>query len=97
MGSLKQRRANQGLCSVWGEKEKVPEGVCVCVNTFIPGHSLGTTRRGIGPAYTAKVRVHDATHHWDSSLTDLPSPLQAARDGFRVCDLYGDWEVFEER
>lgn len=39
------------------------------------GSSIGTTRKGIGPTYSAK----------------------AARFGFRICDLYGDWDSFTAR
>lgn len=39
------------------------------------GSSIGTTRKGIGPTYSAK----------------------SARSGFRIADLYGDWDTFTAR
>lgn len=42
---------------------------------FLIISSLGTTKKGIGPAYSSK----------------------AARNGLRVCDLVGEFKVFEEK
>lgn len=51
-------------------------GGCQCVLLlFLFIHSLGTTKKGIGPAYSSK----------------------AARNGLRVCDLVGDFTVFEDK
>ena len=38
-------------------------------------HSIGTTKRGIGPAYSSK----------------------ATRNGIRMGDLMGDFQIFESR
>ena len=44
----------------------------MCLSLFF---SIGTTKRGIGPAYSSK----------------------ATRNGLRMADLMGDFEIFESR
>ena len=55
--------------------------------------SIGTTKKGIGPAYSAKVgcAVTDTLNYEPRLL------LQAGRVGLRVCDLYSDPAVFRAK
>lgn len=63
-------------------------GMLVCVD------SLGTTKKGIGPAYASKVR-----NAWCTvpQIVENILLLQAARSNLRMCDLLGDFEEFSVR
>lgn len=54
-------------------------------------YSIGTTKKGIGPAYSAKVDCGIT-----NTLNEL-SFLQAGRVGLRVCDLYCDPAIFRAK
>lgn len=54
--------------------------------------SLGTTKKGIGPTYSSKVRLVTV-----GRSTDPYRALQATRNGIRMIDLIGDFSIFTEK
>ena len=61
---------------------------CSCYDHY----SIGTTKKGIGPAYSAKVGCTVT-----GTLNEPCLHLQAGRVGLRVCDLYIDPAVFRAK
>ena len=55
-------------------------------------YSLGTTKKGIGPTYSAKVGCTVT-----ETLSEPHLFLQAGRVGLRVCDLYIDPAIFRAK
>lgn len=70
---------------------------------------LGTTKKGIGPTYASKVCT-SSSYHRNFCIYSLVFslyfsvisfffyyPFQAQRIGLRICDLVGDFNVFEQK
>ena len=70
---------------------------------------LGTTKKGIGPTYASKVCTSNSYHrnfciyslvfslYFSVISFFFYCPFQAQRIGLRICDLVGDFNVFEQK